>query len=255
MPESAGGAARERRARRDGPVAALHSAVLGEEVLPYSSAGRPVFSGHQNDLHSELDACFTPSVEYVLPGSEGSGIYAWCAEGGKLTKILKGHSSAVGRVLLVGPKYEVMASVRTHTALWMDAGLEPGQQAVGIHPGGGVSLSLGALHYAFGCPIVVLLSTPREHHVITWRECCWISSHALNSLSRMENSLHSRFLSLFSRKLLYGSSEKLWSLLLPGPTRLAQISRTYVHSEFGRVICNAVVCIEYHERLTEGRIV
>ncbi|CAB1100805.1 unnamed protein product [Ectocarpus sp. CCAP 1310/34] len=63
----------------------------------------------------------------VLSGFEDSGIYAWRAEGGKLAKNLKGHSSAVDRVLLVGPKHEVTASARTHMALWMDAGLEPGQ--------------------------------------------------------------------------------------------------------------------------------
>ncbi|CAM9675200.1 unnamed protein product [Ectocarpus sp. 4 AP-2014] len=87
---------------------------------------KQVFTGHQNDLHSELDACFTPNAEYVLSGSEDSGIYAWRAEDGKLAKILKGHSSAVGRVLC-SPKYEVIASACTNTALWIDAGLEPGQ--------------------------------------------------------------------------------------------------------------------------------
>lgn len=82
-----------------------------------------MFTEHQNDLHSELDACFTPNADYVLSGSEDSGIYAWRAEDGKLAKVLKGHSSSVGRVLC-SPKYEVIASACTNTALWIDAGLE-----------------------------------------------------------------------------------------------------------------------------------
>ncbi|CAM9754688.1 unnamed protein product [Ascophyllum nodosum] len=85
-----------------------------------------VFTGHVNDNHSDLDACFTPNAEYVLSGSEDRGIYAWRAADGKLAKVLKGHSSSVGRVMC-SPKYEVIASACTNTALWIDAGLEPGQ--------------------------------------------------------------------------------------------------------------------------------
>lgn len=85
-----------------------------------------MFTGHQNDLHSELDACFTPNAEYVLSGSEDCQIYAWRAEDGELVKTLKGHSSTVGRVLC-SPKYEVIASACTNSALWIDAGSDPGQ--------------------------------------------------------------------------------------------------------------------------------
>ena len=88
-----------------------------------SQNNKQVFTEHQNDLHSELDACFTPNAEYVLSGSEDSGIYVWRADDGKLAKVLKGHSSPVGRVLC-SPKYEVIASACTNTALWIDAGLE-----------------------------------------------------------------------------------------------------------------------------------
>lgn len=91
---------------------------------PPPVSSQQVFTGHQNDLHSELDACFTPNAEYVLSGSEDSNIYVWRAEDGKLVKVLKGHSSSVGRVLC-SPKYEVIASACTNTALWIDAGVEP----------------------------------------------------------------------------------------------------------------------------------
>lgn len=79
-----------------------------------------------NDNHSDLDACFTPNADYVLSGSEDRGIYVWTATDGKLAKVLKGHSSAVGRVLC-SPKYEVIASACTNTALWIVAGPDPGQ--------------------------------------------------------------------------------------------------------------------------------
>lgn len=79
-----------------------------------------------NDNHSELDACFTPNAQYVLSGSEDRGIYAWRAEDGKLEKVLRGHSSSVGRVLC-SPKFEVIASACTNTVLWINAGLEVGQ--------------------------------------------------------------------------------------------------------------------------------
>ncbi|CAN0073529.1 unnamed protein product [Ectocarpus sp. 12 AP-2014] len=98
------------------------------------------------------------------------------------------------------PNYEVMASVRTHTALWTDAGSGAGQQAVGIHPAGGVSLSLG-VHYTKPTTVrIVLLSTPREN--VTWSEVCWISADALNSLSRWRIPFIV-VISLFTRKLLY----------------------------------------------------
>lgn len=63
-----------------------------------------MFTGHQNNLHSELDACFTPNAEYVLAGSEDCLIYAWRAEGSKLAKILKGHSSIPGGQGAVQPQ-------------------------------------------------------------------------------------------------------------------------------------------------------
>lgn len=91
-----------------------------------NAADEQVFTGHVNDNHSDLDACFTPNAEYVLSGSEDCGIYAWRAADGKLAKVLKGHISCVGRVAC-SPKYEVVASACTNTALWIDAGLEPGQ--------------------------------------------------------------------------------------------------------------------------------
>ena len=85
-----------------------------------------VFTGHSNDNHSELDACFTPNAQYVLSGSEDRGIYVWSAEDGKLAKVLKGHGSSVGRVLC-SPKYAVIASACTNTALWIKPEEEPGQ--------------------------------------------------------------------------------------------------------------------------------
>lgn len=85
-----------------------------------------VFTGHTNEGQSELDACFTPNAQYVLSGSDDRGIYVWRAEDGKLAKVLKGHTSSAGRVLC-SPKFEVIASACANTALWIDAGLEPGQ--------------------------------------------------------------------------------------------------------------------------------
>lgn len=40
-----------------------------------------VFTGHQSDLHSELDAFCAPNAEYVLPGSEDSRTYLCLARG------------------------------------------------------------------------------------------------------------------------------------------------------------------------------
>ncbi|CAB1115586.1 unnamed protein product [Ectocarpus sp. CCAP 1310/34] len=67
-----------------------------------------VVTGHQNDLHSELDACFTPKAQYVLSSCPArmttNGIYplyAWPTEDDTLATRYspKGHSSEVGEVI------------------------------------------------------------------------------------------------------------------------------------------------------------
>eukprot|EP00640_Fibrocapsa_japonica_P004320 CAMPEP_0113934436 /NCGR_PEP_ID=MMETSP1339-20121228/1759_1 /TAXON_ID=94617 /ORGANISM="Fibrocapsa japonica" /LENGTH=229 /DNA_ID=CAMNT_0000936235 /DNA_START=320 /DNA_END=1005 /DNA_ORIENTATION=- /assembly_acc=CAM_ASM_000762 len=84
-----------------------------------------VFTGHTNDNGSELDACFSPDVKYVLSGSEDGQIYSYRTDTGGLVTKLSGHVGAVRRVAC-SPRYEVVASACTNTALWIT-----GQAAAG----------------------------------------------------------------------------------------------------------------------------
>jgi WD40 repeat protein len=77
-----------------------------------------VLTGHKNDTRSDIEACWSPDAKHVLCGSEDHSIYVWSAQDGSFESQLKGHTSAVSRVLC-SPKYQVVASACTNTCLWV----------------------------------------------------------------------------------------------------------------------------------------
>jgi COMPASS component SWD2 len=67
---------------------------------------------------SALCSCFTPDDKYVLTGNEDGSISCWNVDSGILVKRLEGHQDPV-TCIAANPKYTMLASCSTNTALWL----------------------------------------------------------------------------------------------------------------------------------------
>ena len=99
-------------------------------VMSNTSSILQILTGHKNEHKSHFEACFTPDSKHVLCGSDNASLHLWRVADGKHEATLKGHTGPVLRVLC-SPKFQVVASADTSTALWVKP---PTEEATNAQP-------------------------------------------------------------------------------------------------------------------------
>lgn len=87
--------------------------IFVASTVSYDKVG--AVASHSND---GLAACFSYDDRFVLGGCEDGTIHCWNASSGNLLNKLEGHKSRVG-CIAANPKFAMMASSCTNTALWV----------------------------------------------------------------------------------------------------------------------------------------
>jgi COMPASS component SWD2 len=100
--------------------------ATGTQILVGSSDGLSLtldgFEGTVQKAFCDKNAtgasCWSSDDKTILTGNQDGSISCWNVESGELVKKLEGHSGPVG-CIASNPKYTMLASACTNTALWL----------------------------------------------------------------------------------------------------------------------------------------
>ncbi|RDD47183.1 WD repeat-containing protein 82 [Trichoplax sp. H2] len=90
----------------------------GDELRNFSIPGNP--------RAVSLEASFTPDSQFILSGSADGQVHIWNTDTGDKVAVLQGHHPSAVQCIKFNPKYMMMISACTNTAIWITESNEEG---------------------------------------------------------------------------------------------------------------------------------